>query len=150
MELKVIRTSFTATTTIGGLFIENGISIEKVCLSLEDARRAPGIKVQNHTCIPAGRYRVTISYSSRFKREMPMIYNCANGYEIRAEGITFTGIRIHGGNTHENTAGCLIVAYNYINENTIQGTAEEEVTHMIRSAIAANEEVWIEFEDKAA
>jgi len=87
---------------------------------------------------------IDISHSNRFGREMPMIYNCDNGYELKAEGISFKGIRIHGGNTHANTQGCILVAENRLNDDTIQGTKEADVTNMIVAAHDRGEEVWIE------
>ncbi len=144
MELILKRTSYTEKSTGGELFEGS----KRICHTLEDARRLPGVKVNGETCIPAGRYRVELTHSSRFKRQMPMIYNCANGYELKAEGISFKGIRIHGGNTHKNTAGCPLVAYNRIDDNTIQGTAEKEVTALIQDALDnKREEVWIEIID---
>jgi len=49
-----------------------------------------------------------------------------------ANGIRFTGIRCHGGNRHKDTAGCPLVAYNRINKDTIQGTAEKALTKKVK------------------
>ena len=145
MELIVDRKTHTTDATQGTLSIDTGLNMQHICYTLEDARRATGVKIRGDTCIPAGRYRVGVSYSARFKRDMPMIYNCADLITLKNEGISFTGIRIHGGNTHKNTEGCLLVAYNIVNDTTIQGTAETEVTTLIKTALDFGEEVWIEF-----
>jgi len=126
--LLLIRDTFTANSTTGKLFL-NG---KFFCYTLEDVVRPYGEKVPAKTAIPAGVYPVQLSMSSRFKRIMPMIYNQENGYELKAGGISFKGIRIHGGNTHKNTEGCVLVAHNKINDDLIQGTAERELTNALK------------------
>lgn len=147
MELYVYRDIFTKDAT-GGILYVGDIVKEKVCYTLEDACRGKGIKVYGETCVPAGhRYRVGVNKSDRFGRDMLIIYNCADGYTLRADGILFTGIRAHGGNDSDDTLGCLLVAYNRISNTVIQGTAEKEVTKLVKDAIARGEEVWIEYFD---
>ena len=145
MELKLQRNTFTERAT-GGELSEEGRA-GRICYTLEDTRRIPNVKVKGSTAIPAGRYKLTLSHSKRFGRDMVMLSNTANGYELRGEGISFTGIRIHGGNSHSNTEGCLLVAYNRINDYTIQSTAEAEITQMVRTAIDQGEECWIQIND---
>ena len=123
MELKLIRDTFTINTTIGKLYIDDVF----FCYTLEDTARDEGIKIKGHTSIPRGEYKVKLSHSSRFKRVMPMIYTESNEYELKNKGISFKGIRIHGGNTHKNTEGCILVAKNKLNDSTIQGTMEKEL-----------------------
>ncbi len=127
--IDVYRKWFTARTTIGELYI-NGVFF---CYSLEDTIRPFGVKVNEETGIPEGTYRCKISKSTRFKREMPMLFTEDNGYELINNGISFKGIRMHGGNTHKNTEGCILVAYNKIDSTTIQGTAEYDLTEKLKS-----------------
>ena len=60
------------------------------------------LKVKGETAIPTGIYHVTITYSPKYKKLMPLINN-VKGY---------SGIRIHSGNTAKDTEGCLIVGKN--------------------------------------
>jgi hypothetical protein len=105
MELIVKRTTRTEKSTIGELWIDGKF----FCYTLEDKDRglkqtdAPerikAKKVFGATAIPAGRYEVKLTYSSRFKKVMPQIMNVPG----------FEGIRIHAGNTDKDTEGCLLV-----------------------------------------
>lgn len=131
MELLVARNpgAGSATTTIGRLFVD-GVD---TCWTLEDPVRPAGVKIYGVTAIPAGRYQVIVNVSNRFKREMCLLLNVPG----------FEGIRIHGGNTAANTLGCLIVAANRVNSNTVQGTQEARITTVVKQAIAKGQKVFI-------
>jgi len=138
-QLQIIRESFSDKTTLGKLYIQGKF----FCYTLEDIVRPYGEKVHGETAIPNGVYQVNVTRSGRFKRDMPILFNQPNGYELRNNGISFSGIRMHGGNTHKDTHGCPLVAYNKISENMIQGTAEKELTAKIKDLLAQFGEVFI-------
>lgn len=94
MKLTLIRTQKNKNETIGELYVDD----EFECYILEDVVREPGVKVYGETAIPYGTYNVTITYSPRFKRNLPLLNNVPN----------FSGIRIHPGNFHRDTEGCLL------------------------------------------
>ena len=98
MKLNVKRIYFAPTYTIGKLYID-GV---KFCDTLADVVREDGIKVYGQTAIPAGTYNVVLTMSNRFKKVLPLLQNVPN----------FEGIRIHAGNTSEDTHGCLLVGTN--------------------------------------
>lgn len=127
-ELLIIRDTHTLKSTVGKLFI-NG---EFFCYTLEDVVRGEGIKIYGDTAIPAGEYKVKLSMSSRFQRLMPMVFTEDNEYEVIKGGIGFKGIRMHGGNTHKDTHGCVLVCHNRLNDNTIQGTAEKDLVKELK------------------
>lgn len=93
MNLKLVRRTLTEQSTIGTLSI-NGVF---ECLTLED--RVRPVKIHGATAIPAGIYEVAITFSDRFKKPLPLLLNVPN----------FSGIRIHPGNTAEDTEGCILV-----------------------------------------
>lgn len=98
MELDVERIYKGEDYTIGKLSI-NGTFF---CDTLEDKVRLLNSyedKVYGNTAIPIGRYKVIISYSNHFKKEMPEILNVSY----------FKGIRIHAGNNKNDTEGCILV-----------------------------------------
>lgn len=105
MKLKVIRNKLTDKCTLGGLYIDN----KWFCYTLEDIIREDGVKVYGETAIPEGTYKVVLSMSNRFGIVMPEVLNVPN----------FKGIRIHPGNTNEDTHGCLLVGHK-ISGNTIE------------------------------
>jgi hypothetical protein len=63
-----------------------------------DSAAIQKIKVYAQTAIPTGKYQVVMTYSSRFKKVMPLLLNVPG----------FSGIRIHSGNTANETEGCII------------------------------------------
>ena len=133
-ELLLVRDKYTPQTTVGKLYIGGEYFSE----TLEDTVRATGIKVIHHTAIPSGRYRITVTRSNRFKRDMILIYN-QKDLSLINNGIRFTGIRIHGGNTHLNTSGCVLVAKNRVNDYTIQGTQEKALTKKVKELLELGE-----------
>lgn len=108
MEIKVKRIARKDSYTIGRLYIDD----EYFCDTLEDKDRGlkqtdtleqiKKVKVKDETAIPIGTYKVTLSYSPRFKKILPLIENVKG----------FDGIRIHSGNTNKDTSGCLLVGKN--------------------------------------
>ena len=125
--IEVNRYSYTDTTTIGRLNIDGKF----FCYTLEDTTRGRNVKIQGKTAIPEGVYKVIITYSPKYKKDMPLIYN-QNDLSLEADGISFTGLRMHGGNDHDDTEGCILVAKNYVNQNTIQGSQSEAITRKLK------------------
>lgn len=107
MKLTLIRKTFTEKSTIGELYINEAF----FCYVLEDKdgglkdsmdiKEIQRLKLYGVTAIPTGTYKLDLTMSNRFKRVLPILYN-VKGYE---------GVRIHRGNTAEDSLGCLIVGY---------------------------------------
>jgi len=95
MKMQLERLQCDPDVTIGSLSIDGQFE----CWSLEDTVRADGVKIPGETAIPAGSYTVDITYSPRFGRELPLLLNVKG----------FIGIRIHPGNTPNDTDGCILV-----------------------------------------
>lgn len=101
MQMKLVRDYFNSEVTLGTLFI-NG---KYFCQTLEDTNRevagesVENWKIKSKTCIGEGKYSVILSQSNRFKKRLPEILDVAG----------FSGIRIHSGNTSNDTEGCILV-----------------------------------------
>ena len=102
MEVMIIREIFSDQYTHGRLYINNVFE----CYTLEDTDRHLEIditkKIKGKSAIPlpdAGGYNVEITKSFRFGRMMPLVEDVPG----------FSGIRIHSGNTSEDTDGCILV-----------------------------------------
>jgi len=93
MKLKLIREHGTKDYTHGKLYIEDIY----FCDTIEDQER--DVKIKSQTAIPCGTYKLIINMSTRFKKLMPLLLNVPN----------FAGVRIHSGNTKEDTEGCVLV-----------------------------------------
>jgi len=107
MELLLQRDARTEKSTTGKLSVDGVFE----CYTLEDKDRGlissmpleeiMSKKVYGQTAIPTGRYEVTISYSPKFQRMMPLL-NGVPGYDE---------VRIHPGNSNVDTLGCLLVGH---------------------------------------
>lgn len=100
IQLKLIREVFEDDHTLGELSAPWG-----KCFTLEDkvrevqGRPVSDWKLPGMTAIPMGNYRVIISYSNRFQKHLPLLLDVPG----------FAGIRIHAGNTHHDTEGCILL-----------------------------------------
>lgn len=116
-NLIITRYHFDETFTSGIATLDGRF----VGYTLEDKVRdlkTKADKVPGKTAIPKGTYKISVTMSNRFKREMIILEKVPY----------FEGIRVHGGNTHEDTEGCILVARNFLGLGLIQGSMEKEFT----------------------
>ena len=139
MEILVKRLYKNSAYTIGKMYIDG----QYLCDTVEDCDR--GLKqsmtpqqiavqkVYGKTAIPEGRYKVTLTFSNKFKRVLPLVNDV----------IGFLGIRIHAGNTAEDSLGCIIVG-----ENKIKGGVINSRTTMERlmAKLRGQMEIYITIE----
>jgi len=92
MELKLKRFYTSPVDTLGTLFI----GLKFSAFTIEDTFHE--IKIPGETRIPAGRYQIRLTYSPKFGKNMLEVCDVPN----------YTGIRIHPGNTNEDTEGCIL------------------------------------------
>lgn len=134
MKLTLKRKFLGDEYTVGDLFIDDKF----FCNTIEDTVRELPItcsytlkgqsckckgKVYAETAIPAGIYKVTMEYSPRFKRKLPLLHNVPH----------FLGILIHSGNDETASAGCLIVGNNTIKGKVINSRVTSDKLNTILS-----------------
>ena len=101
MELTLHRTDKRNDCTLGALSIEG----EPFCHTLEPTWRnigpgGTGYIIRGNTAIPEGRYPVVVTRSEKLGGEwLPLLLHVPR----------FKGIRIHAGNTVDDTGGCILV-----------------------------------------
>lgn len=133
MRLELKRDDEQPTRTLGTFYCNGeywGETLEDKDRHLEDG----GEKVSGQTAIPRGRYRVVLSMSRRFGREMPEV--------LEVPG--FSGVRIHGGNTEANTEGCpLLGLVRYADHIGDCKDINEKLHYTLKAAEQRGEEVWL-------
>ena len=141
MKLTLKTRSNKETYTIGHLFVDG----EYFCDTLEDTNRGLNDsmttaeilkkKVKGRTAIPRGTYEVSLTMSPRFKRMMPLLMN-VKGFE---------GVRIHSGNTPEDTEGCILVGLNKIKGQLVESRSTfDRLYRTMAAEVQRGKKVFIE------
>lgn len=144
MIIKIDRKWKKPSYTISNVFVDGKRfgDGKTYCNSLEDTDRGltsdmtvdeiKKKKVYGKTAIPRGEYNVTMTYSSKYKRVMPLV-NDVTGFD---------GIRLHSFNKAEDSLGCIGFGKNdkvgwISNSRYWTGLIEEK----IKAALARGEKV---------
>ena len=131
MELVLKRTRFRDTITTGQLYVDG----QFFCFTLEDkVREVPNVpvetwKIHGETAIPSGIYEVFLENSPKFGPDTMTLRDVPG----------FSKIRIHSGNTQDDTEGCIIIGYRVIENGIIvPGTTRPAVTDLKRLVRSSN------------
>ena len=160
MELVLVRIAKRKAYTIGRLSVVERIDDEylageretylcdtleppvvemKTTVSMESVLRSP-TKAQKLKpfAIPEGRYAVVITWSPKFKMWLPVLLGGLDFNHL------FKGIRIHMGNTVEDTAGCILVGRNQLVGRLLESRKWlYELKQKIIEAKDRGESVWL-------
>ena len=138
LHLLLVRDTVCGKNSqLGKLYVDG----KPFCETLEDVvREVPGKsvsdwKVPKCTAIPRGTYDVIVDMSARFKRRLPRLLNVPG----------FTGVRIHSGNSHADTEGCVLVGM--VRNGELVGRSREafdKLLPIIDSALVKEDRVVIE------
>ena len=134
MQIRVVREPTKNATSLAALWIDGHCQ----CHTLVYVIRPAGEKVYGETAIPAGRYKLILSMSNRFKKIMPEV--------VAVPG--FAGIRIHAGNTAKDTEGCLLLGQTRNVETRSIGQSKlaiQAFTTKITAVWDAKGELWITY-----
>lgn len=140
MVITVQRIAKKTGYTIGRLYVDDVYECDTLepqfrgltCdMSLEEIKK---IKVKGKTAIPDGKYAVTITYSPRFKKALPLL--------LGVKG--FDAIRIHSGNSATDTEGCILVGRNTIVGKVMNSRVTlSKLQGKIQAALNKGEEVTL-------
>lgn len=133
MKIEVRRLPSSSVCTLGEMLIDG----EHECFTLEDVVRPEGEKVYGKTAIPNGIYKVDVTYSPHFQRQLPLLLDVPN----------FEGIRIHPGNTAANTEGCILVGMATTSDESAITSSQVAFNKLLPKIVAAHsrgEDVTIE------
>ncbi len=140
MEIQIERVWKKQGYTIGRAYIDGKFfsnTIEDEDRGLRDDMKTRIVcyyKIPGRTAIPTGRYRVTVTWSPRFKRKMPLVNNVKG----------FDGIRLHSANTAEQLEGCIAFGKNtQVGMVTESRATHDRLERLITEATERKEEVWL-------
>lgn len=134
MKLILVRDIFSDEYTLGTLQAD-GVHLGYTCEDKDRKLEGNGIKISGKTAIPRGNYKIGITFSHRFQKPMPQVFNVPG----------FEGIRIHGGNTHEDTLGCPLLGLQRIANGVAKcKEVNERLIRMIEEAEELGESCTIE------
>ena len=140
MKLLLKRRYLGDEYTIGSLFINDTYFSDTLEDKVRDHNKDgdlndPGEgKVYGKTAIPYGEYQVIVNKSPKFGRMLPRLLNVPH----------FEGILIHRGNTHYDSAGCILVGENKVKGKVINSTKYEvEIVRILQDAMQRGEKITI-------
>lgn len=114
VKMVLIREAITGDAVTGSLMVGR----RKICCTLEN----------KDYLLPEGEYRLTVSNSPTFARDLALIHN----EKIKPN----RGFRIHAGNTAKDSRGCVLVGESLVDGNTLTTSRK---TEKIVTAIARND-----------
>lgn len=142
MKLLVKRKFLGKNYTIGALYIDGKYfcdTLEDRVVDIDKSGEFDGEekKVAGKSAIPYGEYNLIVKQSPKFGRMLPRLVDVPH----------FEGILIHRGNTHQDTAGCILIGENRIKGKVVNSTKyEEKLTALCHVAQLKGEEIIIAVE----
>lgn len=139
MKLTLKRIALRPTYTIGKLYIDDAYFCDTLEDTVRDTNKSGKFdngeqKIKGKTAIPYGTYEIKWTYSPRFKKYTPQLMNVPS----------FEGIRVHAGNTSDDTEGCLILGENKQVGKVLNSRATINKFYQIIKEACSNGKVTIE------
>ena len=120
MNLELLRYSSQKETTLGMLFDVSGSERKFLCYTLEDEHRTK--KVWGETRIPAGQYEIKFRKTGGFNKRYTKKFGNKHYGMLELQNVTnFKYVLVHIGNDQDDTAGCVLVGDQSIQNITKPG-----------------------------
>lgn len=142
--ILIERFSYTARTSLGKMyfvyqkeFVTNPPEDYKEYFgfTLEDTARPDNIKVYGETCLPGGLECLVSLYDSPHFGKTIIFHTETDGVTILFNNLSWEYSLAHGGNTHRDTEGCVLVAKNQLSRDMIQGSLKDDLRKVIEQRI---------------
>ena len=148
MELHLKRIGGDNDSTLGALYIGDGVSQYLFSFTVEDERRFK--KVSGETRIPAGRYKIEYNKCGGMNAKYAK-YPWHHGMLELQEVEGFEYIYIHPGNNDDDTEGCILPNYkadaeNMRGENSFE--CYKDLYLLVNEANKDDEDVYITITDE--
>jgi hypothetical protein len=143
--ILIERYHYTAQTSLGRMsFLYDNILVtnppqpikQYFGNTLEDTCRPGNIKVYGETALPGGLECLVSLYEDAHYGKTIIFHTESDKDTIIIPPLKWTTCLTHGGQTHKDTAGCVIVAANIIDMDTIQGSLKAELRKVVEEKIA--------------
>lgn len=101
MKIRIDRDIKAPDFTLGKFYIDGEFQFYTCEDTVREVAGQPVStwKIDGKTAIPAGTYKVVITFSNRFQKNLPLLLDVPG----------FSGVRIHSGNTAADTEGCILI-----------------------------------------
>ena len=124
---EIVRSNVSSIAPTMGEMLVEGVHF---CNTLE----LPWLNnLQGKSCIPVGTYKVILSYSTRFRREMPRLIGVPGRL----------GILIHSGDTYEDTEGCILVGDGQNPADFAASNSRAVLGHFLSWFASNGNEAWV-------
>jgi len=133
MNFRLERQIFGDKFTLGELFCED-MHFSYTCEDKDRYLENGNEKIYGQTAIPRGKYRLAITFSPHFKRNVVEIQNVPG----------FTKVYFHGGNNADDSLGCVL--HGRVRTNNGCANCSEVVARleaMVDKAEDEMEEMWL-------
>lgn len=80
---------------------------------------------RKQTLIPEGTYTLRLTYSTKFRRQLPIVSN----FQVKEN----RGIRIHAGNSVDNSSGCILIGNNADLVSMKIGDSQRAVDQLVKA-----------------
>ena len=134
MKIKVERFKHTDNATLSHVYVDD----DRMCFGLED--KPQDEKIPGETRIPAGTYQIKLRDAGSMTKKYAERFDFHSGMLWLQDVPDFEYVYIHIGNTHTNTAGCLLVGISCNEEKMTLGQSRIAYEKLYKKVV---DDAWL-------